>query len=37
MILEWIVEQVSGKRLDRFVSDMIYGPLGLDRLSSLLI
>ena len=32
MILEWIVEQVSGKRLDRFVSDMIYGPLGLDRL-----
>jgi CubicO group peptidase (beta-lactamase class C family) len=32
MILEWIVEQVSGKRLDRFVSEVIYGPLGLDRL-----
>ncbi len=32
MILEWIVEEVSGKRLDHFVSDMIYGPLGLDCL-----
>jgi CubicO group peptidase (beta-lactamase class C family) len=32
MILEWMVEQVSGKRLDRFVSDRIYGPLGLDHL-----
>lgn len=32
MILEWIVEHVSGKRLDGFVSEMIYGPLGLDDL-----
>jgi CubicO group peptidase (beta-lactamase class C family) len=32
MILEWLVEHVSGKRLDRFVSEMIYGPLGLDNL-----
>ena len=32
MILEWIVEQVSGERLDRFVSKRIYGPLGLDNL-----
>jgi CubicO group peptidase (beta-lactamase class C family) len=32
MILEWIIEHVSGKRLDRFVSEMIYGPLGLDNL-----
>jgi len=30
MILGWIVEQVSGKRLDCFVSEEIYGPLGLD-------
>ena len=32
MILEWMVEHVSGKRLDRFVSEMIYDPLGLDNL-----
>jgi CubicO group peptidase (beta-lactamase class C family) len=32
MILEWLVEHVSGKRLDDFVSEMIYGPLGLDNL-----
>jgi CubicO group peptidase (beta-lactamase class C family) len=29
MILSWIVEQVSGKRLDRFVTDEIYRPIGL--------
>ena len=33
MILEWVVEQVSGERLDRYVSDMIYGPLGLEAFS----
>jgi CubicO group peptidase (beta-lactamase class C family) len=32
MILEWIIERVSGKRLDCFVSEMIYGPLGIDNL-----
>jgi len=32
MILEWVVEHVSGKRLDCFVSEMIYAPLGLDTL-----
>jgi len=32
MILEWMVEHVSGKRLDCFVSEMIYGPLGLEDL-----
>ena len=32
MILEWVVEHLSGKRLDGFVSEMIYGPLGLDNL-----
>ncbi len=32
MILEWLVEHVSGKRLDRFVSEMIYEPLELDNL-----
>lgn len=32
MILSWIVETVSGKRLDRMVEDDIYSPLKLDRL-----
>jgi CubicO group peptidase (beta-lactamase class C family) len=32
MILEWMVEHICGKRLDRFVSEMIYSPLGLDTL-----
>ena len=32
MILEWMVEQVSGERLDFFVSERIYDPLGLDSL-----
>jgi CubicO group peptidase (beta-lactamase class C family) len=32
MILAWVIEHVSGKRLDCFVSEMIYGPLGLDNL-----
>ena len=32
MILEWMIEHVSGKRLDCFVSEMIYGPLELDNL-----
>ena len=32
MILEWMIEHVSGKRLDCFVSEMIYGPLGIDNL-----
>ncbi|MFA7167118.1 MAG: serine hydrolase domain-containing protein [Desulfoplanes sp.] len=32
MLLEWVVETVSGQRLDRYVSDQIYWPLGLDHL-----
>jgi CubicO group peptidase (beta-lactamase class C family) len=32
MILCWIIEQVSGNRLDRFVSKEIYHPLGLENL-----
>jgi CubicO group peptidase (beta-lactamase class C family) len=32
MILAWVIEHISGKRLDRFVSEMIYAPLGLDHL-----
>jgi CubicO group peptidase (beta-lactamase class C family) len=28
MILEWVVEAVSGRRLDRFVLEEIYAPLG---------
>jgi serine-type D-Ala-D-Ala carboxypeptidase len=32
MILEWVVEHISGLRLDRFVFETIYGPMGLNRL-----
>jgi CubicO group peptidase (beta-lactamase class C family) len=32
MILEWLIEEMSGKRLDRFVSEAIYDPLGLGNL-----
>ena len=32
MILAWVVEKVSGQRLDQFVEEQIYAPLGLDRL-----
>lgn len=32
MVLAWIIERVSGQRLDRFVYHEIYAPLGLDRL-----
>jgi CubicO group peptidase (beta-lactamase class C family) len=32
MILEWVVENVSGRRLDRFVFEEVYKPLGLDAL-----
>lgn len=32
MILAWIVERVSGRRLDHFVGDEIYHPLGLSHL-----
>jgi CubicO group peptidase (beta-lactamase class C family) len=32
MVLEWVVEHISGRRLDRFVREMIYGPMGLNRL-----
>lgn len=28
MILEWVVETVSGRRLDRFVAEEVYAPLG---------
>jgi len=32
MMLRWVVETVSGRRLDRFVTDEIYKPLGLKNL-----
>jgi CubicO group peptidase (beta-lactamase class C family) len=32
MLLRWVVETVSGMRLDRFVSEMIYRPLGIEAL-----
>lgn len=32
MLLRWIVETASGKRLDRFVEEMIYRPLGVTPL-----
>jgi CubicO group peptidase (beta-lactamase class C family) len=32
MILAWVVESVSDQRLDHFVADEIYRPLGLDNL-----
>lgn len=32
MILYWIVQTISGKRLDRFLSEFLYHPLGLGHL-----
>jgi CubicO group peptidase (beta-lactamase class C family) len=32
MILEWIVEVTAQKRLDRFVQEFVYSPLGLNHL-----
>ncbi|MFA5903876.1 MAG: serine hydrolase [Desulfobacula sp.] len=32
MILAWIIERVSGRRIDQFVSHEIYMPLGIERL-----
>jgi CubicO group peptidase (beta-lactamase class C family) len=32
MILAWVVEHIAGRRLDRFVADEIYRPLGLRQL-----
>ncbi len=32
MILRWIIETISGKRLDHFLSEFLYHPLGLERL-----
>ena len=32
MVLAWVVEHVSGQRLDHFVADEIYQPLGLKKL-----
>jgi len=32
MILQWVVESVAGQRLDRFVSETIFRPLGLQNL-----
>jgi serine-type D-Ala-D-Ala carboxypeptidase len=32
MILSWIVEEISGERLDQFVSKQIYSPLEIDDL-----
>jgi CubicO group peptidase (beta-lactamase class C family) len=31
MILQWVVEAVSGRRLDRFVADEVYAPLGVEQ------
>ncbi|MCP4351262.1 MAG: serine hydrolase [Desulfobacterales bacterium] len=31
MVLEWIIETVSGKRLDHFADENIYKPLGLEN------
>jgi serine-type D-Ala-D-Ala carboxypeptidase len=32
MLLRWIVETISGQRLDHFLSEFLYHPLGLRRL-----
>lgn len=32
MFLSWVIEQVSGRRLDRFVTEKIYRPLGFKNL-----
>jgi CubicO group peptidase (beta-lactamase class C family) len=32
MILGWVVEAASGKRLDRFVAEEVYAPLGVEDL-----
>jgi len=32
MILAWVIERIAQRRLDHFVSDEIYQPLGLNRL-----
>jgi CubicO group peptidase (beta-lactamase class C family) len=32
MILAWVIERVTGRRLDLFVADEVYRPLGLNRL-----
>ncbi|MFH0996899.1 MAG: serine hydrolase domain-containing protein [Pseudomonadota bacterium] len=32
MILRWMIETISGKRLDHFLSEFLYHPLGLKRL-----
>lgn len=32
MILKYLVEMLSGKRLDAFLQDTLYGPLGIDNL-----
>ena len=32
MILAWVVERIAGRRLDHFVGDEIYQPLGLNHL-----
>lgn len=32
MLLEWIIEEVSGDRLDRFVQQAVYKPLGITDL-----
>jgi CubicO group peptidase (beta-lactamase class C family) len=32
MLLEWVIEEVSGSRLDRFVGQAVYEPLGIRDL-----
>ncbi|MBC2705921.1 serine hydrolase [Desulfobacula sp.] len=32
MVLSWIIEEIAGQRLDRFVSEQIYSPLEIDDL-----
>ncbi len=33
MVLSWVIEHVSGKRLDRYTSGAIYNPLGLKTIN----
>ena len=32
MILEWLIEEIAGKRLDQYLAETIYGPLQLNNL-----
>ena len=32
MILEWLIEEITGKQLDQYLNEMVYGPMGLEDL-----